>query len=588
MPYISTFLRRLAAFLAFLVLAGAALAQSPAAAAKAPRRLALVMGNDGYQHVSKLQKAGNDATAMARELKAAGFDVVLQRDLNYRAMVRAVEGFAGSVRAGDQVVVFFAGHGVQIRAGSYLLPVDIEATNESEIEKTAYGLNDLTDKLAGAKASFALVLVDACRDNPLRGNTGRSVGSTRGLSAIEPPRGQMVVYSASRGQQALDRLNDRDLNPNGVFTREFIARMRTPGVRVEDMVRDVQDSVETLARTIGHDQRPAIYNESRGSFYFFAPQPGREQPAVATQVPSQPPAQLAPVPVQPAATAVPAPGSEAIVALRRSANQGDVVAMLELGERLAAGNGVARNAREADNWYLKAASEGHPVAEFRLSDSFRKGDADYARDVQKILSLPAENRRAVAAKGGAAVQQLVASDPFFEVPAGTGKVEYTFSTNVRDHMGGFYGAPPPPRSVSCERQGRLAQVNYSYKLYGDYEASGQAFLGGLMPLKEKIGFGFAKSYATEVVEVRALQGQPFPLVPGRRFGMEFSRLNGYAGDETTTQSLSCVAEPAGAEGVPLLCLYRNSQVASRYFLARYLWNEANGCFVQRYESAGGQ
>ena len=193
------------------------------------KRVALVMGNDNYTAVTKLQKAGNDADAMARELRAAGFTVQLQKNLNYRSMVKVVESFANGITGGDEVVVFFAGHGVQIRSGSYLLPIDIEADSESQVEKTAYGINDLTEKLSDAKAAFALVVIDACRDNPLK-TKGRSIGATRGLSAVEPAKGQMIVYSASRGQQALDRLNDRDPSPNGVFTREFIARMKNPRV----------------------------------------------------------------------------------------------------------------------------------------------------------------------------------------------------------------------------------------------------------------------------------------------------------------------------------------------------------------------
>lgn len=233
-------------------------------------RQALVVGNDNYTHVSKLLKAGNDANAMARELRAAGFTVQLHRDLNYRSMVRAIELFTSGIKGGDEVVVFFAGHGVQIKTGAYLLPTDIEATSESEVQQTAYELNLLTEKLSEAKAAFSLVIVDACRDNPLKVK-GRSLGNSRGLSAVEPPKGQMIVYSASRGQQALDRLSERDTNPNSVFTREFIARMKKPGVRIEDLVREVQDVVEALASTVKHEQRPAMYNEARGNFYFFGP-----------------------------------------------------------------------------------------------------------------------------------------------------------------------------------------------------------------------------------------------------------------------------------------------------------------------------
>ena len=234
------------------------------------KRLALVMGNDNYTSVSKLQKAGNDADAMARELKSAGFTVSLHKDLNFRSMLKAVESFTDAITGGDEVVVFYAGHGVQIKTGSYLLPVDIEAESESQVERTSYGLNDLTEKLAEAKPAFTLVMVDACRDNPMKVK-GRALGNARGLNALEPPKGQMVVYSASRGQQALDRLSDNDANPNGVFTREFISRMRTPGVKIEDLMRDVQDSVESLAKTVRHEQRPAVYNEARGNFYFYGP-----------------------------------------------------------------------------------------------------------------------------------------------------------------------------------------------------------------------------------------------------------------------------------------------------------------------------
>jgi tol-pal system protein YbgF len=234
------------------------------------KRLALVMGNDNYVSVSKLQKAGNDADTMARELRSAGFAVTSYKDLNYRAMLKAIDAFAESITFGDEVVVFYAGHGVQIKTGAYLLPVDIEAENESQVERTSYGLNDLTERLAEAKPAFTLVMVDACRDNPMKVK-GRAVGNARGLNALEPPKGQMVVYSASRGQQALDRLSDNDSNPNGVFTREFITRMRTPGVKIDDLMRDVQDSVESLAKSVRHEQRPAVYNEARGNFYFYGP-----------------------------------------------------------------------------------------------------------------------------------------------------------------------------------------------------------------------------------------------------------------------------------------------------------------------------
>ena len=247
------------------------------------KRIALVIGNDNYIVANKLQKARNDADVTSYELRKFGFTVSLHKDLTYRNMVRAIDTFSNSINGGDEVVVFYAGHGVQIRSGSYLLPTDIDAENENQIEKTAYSLNELTEKLSEAKASFSLIVIDACRDNPLK-SKGRSIGNSRGLNAIEPAKGQMIVYSASRGQSALDRLNDSDSNPNSVFTREFIKGINQPDVPVEKMVRDLQNSVEEIARTVGHEQRPALYSEARGDFYFSSSP--RKIAEVAERVPA--------------------------------------------------------------------------------------------------------------------------------------------------------------------------------------------------------------------------------------------------------------------------------------------------------------
>jgi hypothetical protein len=240
----------------------------------AAKRLALVIGNDNYVTVTKLKKAGNDATSMAAELRNAGFEVTLHKDLTYRGMVKAVDAFTSSITGGDEVVVFFAGHGLQLKSGNYLLPIDIEPNSSSEVEKTAYALDELKDKLSEARPAFSLVIADACRA-PLE-NKSRAISTGRGLSPVEPAKGQMVVYSASRGQEALDRLSNTDTNPNSVFTREFLVRMKQPGVRIEDIVREVQDAVEQLAKTVKHDQRPALYNESRGNFYFYGAQAGQQ------------------------------------------------------------------------------------------------------------------------------------------------------------------------------------------------------------------------------------------------------------------------------------------------------------------------
>ena len=233
-------------------------------------RLALVIGNDEYLSIPQLHKAVSDSESMADVLSKAGFKVTALKNATYREIVKSVDKFSRDIKPDDQAVFFFAGHGVQLKTGNYILPVDVDAENESMVERTAYGLDDITFLLGRHRSGFQLIIVDACRDNPFPKRT-RSFGNTRGLIPVEPVKGQMVMYSASRGQQALDRLGPDDPSDNGVFTRKLVSKLSIPGLSALEVIRDVQDEVEELAASVDHEQRPAVYNESRGDFYFFGP-----------------------------------------------------------------------------------------------------------------------------------------------------------------------------------------------------------------------------------------------------------------------------------------------------------------------------
>jgi hypothetical protein len=79
----------------------------------------------------------------------------------------------------------------------------------------------------------------------------------------------MIVFSAGAGQVALDNLGPQDKDPNGLFTRMFLKEMRTPGLRVDSIVRDVRKKVVEAARSVGKEQVPAIYDQVVGDFYFI-------------------------------------------------------------------------------------------------------------------------------------------------------------------------------------------------------------------------------------------------------------------------------------------------------------------------------
>lgn len=242
--------------------------------ASAAERSALVIGNNAYRYVVPLERAVSDAGAIARELQALGFTVKLHEDLDRRGMNRAVNEFVESITAGGVGFFFYAGHGVQLAGSNYLLPVDIPAINPqrpNELMDEAIEVNRLVERMTEARSRLNLVFLDACRDNPFPRVAGRSVGGSRGLALATVARGTFIVYSAGINEQALDRLNADDSDPNSVFTRTLLPLMRQPGVRIDEVVRRARIQVAALAQQVGHAQNPAYYDQTDGDFYLVAP-----------------------------------------------------------------------------------------------------------------------------------------------------------------------------------------------------------------------------------------------------------------------------------------------------------------------------
>lgn len=258
----------------------------------AERRLALVIGNDSYQHVSALRNARADAEAIAKGLEASGFTTTLKLDLPEKGMKAVLRTFKAQLQGGDVAVFFFSGHGVQLGGANYLLPVDIRGDSEDQVKDEAIPLQRVLDDLEEQKTKFSLAILDACRNNPFK-SAGRALGG-RGLAPTTAATGQMVLFSAGTGQQALDSLGAKDRDSNGLFTRVLLKEMRKPGLAVDRVLRNVRAEVVKLARAVGHEQVPALYDQALGEFY-FVPSPPEGETATATQTTGE--SGLAPAPV---------------------------------------------------------------------------------------------------------------------------------------------------------------------------------------------------------------------------------------------------------------------------------------------------
>lgn len=237
--------------------------------AEAARKLALVIGINNYSEVPKLQKAVGDAQAMGDALSKIGFQVTTALDMDRRGLNLALSKLYASIEPGDTVLVHYSGHGIQLGGENFLLPADVPAPNDANAEllkSESLSLLTLIDTISGKGAGATILIVDACRDNPFAKSGQRSIGATRGLANVSTAKGTFVMYSAGVGQTALDRLGDTDSEPTSVYTRVLASRLAQPGIKLRDLAASVRDNVEQMGKSVGHEQRPAYYDDLAEDF----------------------------------------------------------------------------------------------------------------------------------------------------------------------------------------------------------------------------------------------------------------------------------------------------------------------------------
>ncbi len=240
-------------------------------AARQEQRLALVIGNAAYKDALLLNPV-NDARAMAAALKQAGFTVLLHTDVDQRGLLNAVREFGTRLRQGGTGVFYFAGRGMQIKGRNFLVPVGADIQREDEVAYQALDAQAVLDKMEAAGNGSNLMILDACRNNPFA-RSFRS--SSQGLAQMDAPVGTLVAFATAPGSVASD-----GQAANGLYTQHLLSAMRQPGLKVEDVFKQVRAAVR---RDSQGKQVPWEATSLEGDLYFTAPPPAQPpaDPALA-------------------------------------------------------------------------------------------------------------------------------------------------------------------------------------------------------------------------------------------------------------------------------------------------------------------
>ena len=242
-------------------------------------KVALVIGNSAYRHTNTLPNAANDAGDMAKRLQELGFDVYGGLDLDRAQTLQAVDTFSRALHPEDLALFYYAGHGAQIGTENYIIPVDMQISDEVGLTEASVRLQTILRTME-LRADRRIVILDACRNNPfIEAVASRSGGEApRGLAKVEAGVGSFIAFSTQPGNVALD-----GTGRNSPFTTALLAHIGEPGQDIHAIMRRVRSDV--VAAT-GEAQVP-WENSSLVSEVFLA---GNAAPAPAQEPQPQQPA----------------------------------------------------------------------------------------------------------------------------------------------------------------------------------------------------------------------------------------------------------------------------------------------------------
>jgi hypothetical protein len=231
----------------------------------ADKRVALVLGNSAYAHVTKLSNPANDAHDLAETLRGLNFDVISTTNADMRALDSALEEFERKSQGADVALFFFAGHGLQFKGQNYLLPIDANLEDEVSLRYNTLSIEKVRDAL-GAASGVKIMILDACRNNPLSeklvvrsAGLTRAVELTRGLARLDRTEGMVVAYATQADQVAQD-----GSGRNSPFSSALIRRLKEPNLEIATLFRRVAQDVYEQT---GGKQRPELSISLLQDFY---------------------------------------------------------------------------------------------------------------------------------------------------------------------------------------------------------------------------------------------------------------------------------------------------------------------------------
>lgn len=236
-----------------------ALAQnSPQQASDTPtalQRHALIIGMAYKSTSHPLEEALDDSRAMKDVLEDLEFQVVYSPDPTRFQLETDIDKFIHQTNKGDVALVYYAGHGMQIRGQNYLIPSDYDAVGEADAQHQGYPVSVLLRRLREKGVKLTILILDACRVASFL-SSGSTVSGLAQINAAEFP-GTYIAMST---------LPDETTPAKSLFTEQLVEVLKRPGLSLDEVFNDVR---QTVSERTKRSQVPTSWSTSDvGQFVF--------------------------------------------------------------------------------------------------------------------------------------------------------------------------------------------------------------------------------------------------------------------------------------------------------------------------------
>ena len=234
------------------------------------QRVALLIGNASYAK-DPLKNPLNDVRAMESALTALGFKVEKALNADQKQMKRVVRDFGTRAQGAEVAFFYYSGHGTQVDGENWLLPLGASIEKKADYGIEAVSAQDVLGQMAGAQPKTAVLVLDACRDNP---SAPATKGGKKGMARMaDVPTGTLVAFATQPNNTA---------NDDGLYAQVLAAELRVPGQELMTVFRNTTAKV----RLRSADQVPRISDVSlEGPVYLAGIKPEPVLPVVPPQAP---------------------------------------------------------------------------------------------------------------------------------------------------------------------------------------------------------------------------------------------------------------------------------------------------------------